>query len=73
MPKKQPPVRREPGVGVSLPELAIVKNLLNNSMLAHLEQQLELEGLSIVEAAGTRDYQEGLAAFLGKRAPVFKG
>lgn len=52
---------------------AIIKNLLNNSLLALLERQLELESQGIAEAAGTRDYLEGLAAFLEKRAPVFKG
>lgn len=52
---------------------ALSKELLNNAMLGLLERQLEVERQGIIEAAGTKDYLEGLEAFFGKRAPVFKG
>jgi enoyl-CoA hydratase/carnithine racemase len=34
---------------------------------------MELEGAAIAAAAISRDGQEGVAAFLGKRVPVFSG
>ncbi|MFZ5631256.1 MAG: enoyl-CoA hydratase/isomerase family protein [Bacillota bacterium] len=52
---------------------AIIKNLLNNSLLTLLERQLELERQGIIKAAGTGDYAEGLKAFFEKRAPQFTG
>lgn len=52
---------------------AMAKGLLNNSLLTLLDRQMELERQAIIEAAGTGDYREGLAAFFEKRAPQFKG
>ncbi len=52
---------------------ALAKRLLNNSLLTLLDRQLELERQAIIQAAGTEDYLEGLAAFFEKRDPQFKG
>lgn len=57
----------------SIRSFALAKGLLNNSLLTLLERQLELERQAIIEAAETKDYLEGLAAFFEKRAPQFKG
>jgi 2-(1,2-epoxy-1,2-dihydrophenyl)acetyl-CoA isomerase len=38
-----------------------------------LEEQLELEASLQEEMAGSRDFAEGVAAFLEKRAPTFAG
>lgn len=53
--------------------IGLTKRLLNESMFNTLEKQLELEGKMQVEAAATRDFSEGVKAFLEKRKPVFKG
>lgn len=50
-----------------------VKKLLATSFDTTLETQMELEGAAIAAASISRDGQEGVAAFLGKRAPVFTG
>lgn len=52
---------------------ALAKSLLNSSLLALLERQMELERRAIIEAALTSDYREGLAAFFEKRPPRFGG
>ena len=50
-----------------------VKKLLATTFEATLETQMEREGAAIAAAAISRDGREGVAAFLGKRAPVFTG
>lgn len=49
------------------------KALLNQSLLAGLADHLELERLSIAASSDTEDFREGLAAFLAKRSPNFRG
>jgi 2-(1,2-epoxy-1,2-dihydrophenyl)acetyl-CoA isomerase len=53
--------------------LGYTKQLLNQSFVTNLEQQLIAEGSLQVKCAATHDYQEGVNAFLEKRKPVFKG
>ncbi len=53
--------------------LAYTKYLFNQSLTNNLEQQLALEGDYQIKASETEDYQEGVAAFLEKRKPEFKG
>ncbi len=52
---------------------ARAKRLLLESGGQGLESQLELESEAISTSAATADAQEGVAAFLGKRTPDFKG
>ncbi|MBI4482817.1 MAG: enoyl-CoA hydratase [Acidobacteria bacterium] len=49
------------------------KALLNASMLADLEAQLEREAQAITRCASTRDFAEGIQAFFEKRAARFSG
>ncbi|GGG19291.1 2-(1,2-epoxy-1,2-dihydrophenyl)acetyl-CoA isomerase [Dokdonia pacifica] len=53
--------------------LGMTKQLLNESMGNTLEQQLALESKLQIEAASSEDYAEGVAAFVEKRKPNFKG
>ena len=53
--------------------LALIKKSLNQSLSNDLESQLALESKYQIEAAGTEDYAEGVAAFIDKRKPNFKG
>jgi len=53
--------------------LAMTKKLLNKSMTNNLEQQLNLESKLQIEAAQSDDYAEGVASFMEKRKPNFKG
>jgi 2-(1,2-epoxy-1,2-dihydrophenyl)acetyl-CoA isomerase len=50
-----------------------VKKLMASTFTETLESQMELEARSIAELAQTADGREGLAAFLAKRKPDFKG
>jgi 2-(1,2-epoxy-1,2-dihydrophenyl)acetyl-CoA isomerase len=53
--------------------LALTKHALNYSATNTLEAQLLLEDDLQQQAAKTKDYAEGINAFLNKRAPLFKG
>ncbi|HEU0063744.1 MAG TPA: enoyl-CoA hydratase-related protein [Flavisolibacter sp.] len=53
--------------------LALTKQALNKSFTNNLQEQLKLEEVLQIKAAKTNDYKEGVAAFLDKRAPYFKG
>ncbi|QNK76315.1 enoyl-CoA hydratase/isomerase family protein [Winogradskyella sp. PAMC22761] len=53
--------------------LGMIKELFNKSITNDLESQLALESKLQIEAAQTEDYKEGVAAFIEKRQPNFKG
>lgn len=53
--------------------LGMIKTLFNQSMTNDLDAQLALESKYQIEAAQSEDYQEGVAAFIEKRQPNFKG
>lgn len=52
---------------------ALYKKAVNASFTNTLEQQLNLEAELQTEAGNTDDYKEGVAAFLEKRKPGYKG
>ena len=49
------------------------KALFHHSLNHELETQLELEARGLIATARTRDFHEGIRAFVEKRAPEFKG
>ena len=49
------------------------KRLIDEASAATLAEQLEAERRAFLAATGTVDFREGVAAFLGKRAPAFTG
>ena len=53
--------------------LGAIKQVLNASMTNTLEEQLALESKHQIKAAQGEDYAEGVAAFIEKRKPEFKG
>lgn len=52
---------------------ARTKALLNESFERPLEKQLQAETESFARSAASRDFAEGVAAFIGKRPPQFRG
>lgn len=53
--------------------IGLTKRAINNSFSSTLEQQLDLEKELQAQAGATHDFGEGVAAFLQKRKPEFKG
>jgi 2-(1,2-epoxy-1,2-dihydrophenyl)acetyl-CoA isomerase len=53
--------------------LAYTKQVLSKSLTNSLEEQLKTEDVYQQYAAKTKDYEEGVKAFLGKRKPDFIG
>lgn len=53
--------------------IGFIKELFNKSMTNTLDEQLALESKLQIEAAQSEDYREGVAAFIEKRKPEFKG
>src|SRR5258706_1670207 len=49
------------------------KRLLHHSFSESLETQMELEAQAIADSARTHDAREGIAAFIAKRKPTFRG
>jgi 2-(1,2-epoxy-1,2-dihydrophenyl)acetyl-CoA isomerase len=52
---------------------ALIKQLMNASFESDLQSSLQLEGELQDEAMQTEDHREGVAAFLQKRKPEYKG
>jgi 2-(1,2-epoxy-1,2-dihydrophenyl)acetyl-CoA isomerase len=59
--------------GMPTKGLALTKQLLDNSLNNDLEVQLHDEEIFQQRAGSTRDYREGVEAFLQKRKPNFTG
>jgi 2-(1,2-epoxy-1,2-dihydrophenyl)acetyl-CoA isomerase len=49
------------------------KRLFNATNHLTMESQMQMEGELIADSMCTEDHAEGVAAFLGKRKPAFKG
>lgn len=52
---------------------AHTKALLNRSLSSTLMEQLDAEMQGFTDCTTTRDFAEGVAAFVGKRKPEFEG
>ena len=53
--------------------MANTKALINQSLTSDMAQQLLAEEESFIECSGTRDFAEGVTAFVEKRTPRFGG
>lgn len=53
--------------------LAFIKHMVTESVDHTLEEQLEMEDQFQQKAAATKDYSEGVLAFMEKRSPKFTG
>jgi 2-(1,2-epoxy-1,2-dihydrophenyl)acetyl-CoA isomerase len=51
----------------------MIKRAINASYINTLDQQLDLERDFMRLGGRSEDYREGVAAFMEKRQPVFKG
>ena len=52
---------------------ARTKAMMDRAWSSDLASQLDEEAIAISEISLTQDFQEGIAAFVGKRAPTFRG
>lgn len=68
-------IKKYVDIFLNFPTVAVgkAKMLINKSLDNNVEQHLELESLTAAFTAGTDDFSEGVAAFVEKRKPKFKG